>query len=69
VDQEYQGLELPLELDPNLGLSLNLLSLSLFSIFVLAVLLNKINSWSEFLTVGWQDHPLDVLSSTEVPSP
>jgi hypothetical protein len=42
---------------PNLGLSLDLFSLRLFSIFVLAVLLDRNNSDSEFLTVGWQLHP------------
>jgi hypothetical protein len=44
---------------PNLGLSLDILSLSLFSIFVPAVLLDRNNSASEFLTVGWQPHPCD----------
>ena len=44
----------PLELDLNLGGSLNLLSLLLFSIFVASVVLD--NSGSEFLTVGWQLH-------------
>jgi hypothetical protein len=39
------------------GLSLNRISLSLFSIFVPAVLLDRNNSGSEFLTVGWQLHP------------
>jgi hypothetical protein len=58
-----------------LGLSLNLLSLSLFSIFVPAVLLDRNNSGSEFLTVGWQPHPsLDALFfywrwTPQVPSP
>jgi len=41
----------------NLGLSLDLFSLSLFSIFVPSVLLDRHNSESEFLTVGWQLHP------------
>ena len=44
-------------MDPNLGQSLDLLSLSLFSIFVPAVLLNRDNSGSEILTVGWPSHP------------
>jgi hypothetical protein len=42
---------------PKLGQSLEFLSLSLFSIFVSAVLLDRNNSGSEFLTVGWQPHP------------
>ena len=37
--------------------SLDHLSPSLFSIFVLAVLLDRNNSGSEFLTVGWQPNP------------
>ena len=53
----YQALEPSFELDPNLGLSLDLLSLSLFSIFVSAILLDGNNSESEFLTMGWQPHP------------
>jgi hypothetical protein len=53
----------PLELDPILSLSLNLLFLRLFSIFVPAALSNRNNSGPEFLTVGWQPHPsLDALS-------
>jgi hypothetical protein len=42
----------PLEMDPKLGQSLDSLSLSLFSIFVLEVLLDRNNSGSEFLTFG-----------------
>ena len=67
-------MEPPLELDPKLGWSLNCLFLSVF-IFVPAVLLNRNNSGSEFLTVEWQPHPLlDVLSfywrwTLQVPSP
>jgi hypothetical protein len=49
---------LPLDMDPKLGWSLDLLSPSLFSIFVPAVLLDRKNS--EILTMGW--HPLDALS-------
>jgi hypothetical protein len=45
------------ELDPNLGLSLNLLSLRIFSILVPAVLSDRKNSESEVLTVGWQPYP------------
>ena len=41
---------------PNLGQSLDLLSLSLFSIFVTSVLLDRNNSGSEFLTVRWHPH-------------
>jgi hypothetical protein len=37
-----------------LSLSLNLLFLRLFSIFVPAALSNRNNSGPEFLTVGWQ---------------
>jgi hypothetical protein len=47
-------MEPPLKKNPKLGQSLDLLSLSLFSIFVLAVLLDKNNSGSQFLTVRWQ---------------
>jgi hypothetical protein len=39
-------------MDPKLGLSLDLFSLILFSIFVSEVLLEKNNSGSVFLTVG-----------------
>ena len=49
-------MEPPLKMDHNFNLSLYLLSLSLFSIFVPAVLLGRNNSGSEFLTVGWQPH-------------
>ena len=51
------GLGASLEMDPNLGLSLDCLSLRLLSIFVSAVLLDRNNSGSEFLTVVWQPHP------------
>ena len=51
-----QALELPPEMDDKLGHSLDLSSLSLFSIFVPAVLLDRNNSGSEFLTVEWQPH-------------
>jgi hypothetical protein len=44
-------LEPLLERDPKLGWSLDLLSLSLFSIFVPAVLLDRSNSGSELFTV------------------
>jgi hypothetical protein len=44
-------------MDPNLGRSMDLLSLSLFSIFVSAVLLGRNSSGSVFLTVGWLHHP------------
>jgi hypothetical protein len=44
-------------MDPNLGRSLDLLSPSLISIFVPAVLSNRNNSGLEFLTVRWQPHP------------
>ena len=44
-------------MNPKLGGSLDHLYLSLLSIFVLAVLLDSYNSWSDFLTVGWQPHP------------
>lgn len=51
-----------LELNPNLGLSLDLLFLRLFSIFVPAVLINQNNYGWKFLTVGWQPHcTLDTL--------
>ena len=50
-------LEPPLELDPNLGLSLDLLSFSLFSIFVPEVFSDRNKYRSEFLTVGWQPQP------------
>jgi hypothetical protein len=40
-----------------LALTLDCLSLRLFSIFVPAVLLDRNNSGSEFSTVGWQPHP------------
>ena len=42
---------------PNLGLSLNLLSPNLFSIFGSAVLLDRDNYESEFLALGWQAYP------------
>ena len=64
-----------LELDPNLGLSLDLLFLRLFSIFFPVVLSDRNNSGSELLTVGWQPiFPLDDLSlhwrrTLQVPSP
>jgi hypothetical protein len=38
-------LELPLEIDSNLGLSLDLLSLRVLSIFVLVVLLDRKQFW------------------------
>jgi len=41
------------ELNPNLGLSPDLLFLRFFSIFVPAVLSDRNDSWSEFLTMGW----------------
>jgi hypothetical protein len=41
----------------HLGLSLNLLFLRLFSIFVPTVFSDRNNYESEFLTVGWQPHP------------
>jgi hypothetical protein len=53
-----QVLEPPLEMDCNFGQSLDLLSLSLLSIFVPAVLLHRNNSGSELLTVGLQPIPL-----------
>jgi hypothetical protein len=50
-------------MDPSLGLSPDVLSLSLFSILAPAVLSDRNSSESEFLTVGWQPHPsLDALS-------
>ena len=64
-----------LELDPNLGLSLDLLFLRLFSIFFPVVLSDRNNSGLELLTVGWQPiFPLDDLSlhwrrTLQVPSP
>ena len=45
-----------IELDPNLGLSLDLLFLRLFSIFFAVVLSDRNNSGLELLTVGWQPH-------------
>jgi hypothetical protein len=54
-------------MDPNLGWSMDLLSLSLFSIFVPAVLLDKKKSESEILAVGWQPHTsLDACLSTGI---
>jgi len=44
-------------MDPKVCWSMDLLSLRLFPSFVLAVLLDRNNSGSEFLTVGWQPHP------------
>ena len=46
-----------LELDPNLALSLDLLSQVLFSIFLPTVPSDRNNSGSELLAVGWQPHP------------
>ena len=46
------GTHSPHEMDPNLGQSLDCLSLSLFSIFVPVVLLDRNNSGSEILIVG-----------------
>ena len=57
------GLGAPIELDPNLGLSLDLLFLRLFFSCVPAVLSDRNNSESEFLTVAWQLH-LNGLNST-----
>jgi hypothetical protein len=51
-----------LELDPKLGLSLDLLSLRLFSIFDPEVLLDRDNYGSEFLPVEWQLHPFNLMS-------
>jgi hypothetical protein len=48
-------------MDSNLGLSLNLLSLRFFSIFLPAVILDKNNSGS-VLTAGKVIPPVDVLS-------
>jgi hypothetical protein len=57
-----QALGPPFELHPTLDLSLDLLFLRLFFIFVPAVLSNKNNYGSELLTVGWQPHSsLDAL--------
>ena len=47
-------METSLEIDPKLSRSLYL---SLLSNFVAAVLLDRNNSGSEFLTLGWQPHP------------
>jgi len=47
----------PLELDPTMGMSLDLLFLRFFSILVPAVLSDRNSYGSEFLTVGWQPHP------------
>ena len=56
-------MDIPLEMDPDLGQSLKLLSLSLFSIFVPAFLLDRNSSEPEFLTVdGNPIPPLDTLS-------
>jgi hypothetical protein len=44
-------------MNPKLGQSLDYLSFSLFSIFVLAVLLDKNTSGSEILTVGHEPCP------------
>jgi hypothetical protein len=44
--------DLDSELDPNLGLSLDLLSIRLLSIFVPVVHSDRNNSESEFLTLG-----------------
>jgi hypothetical protein len=48
-------MEPPLELDPNLVWSLDYLSLSLFSIFVPVVLLDRNNSESEMLCLSTGD--------------
>jgi hypothetical protein len=61
--EQCQALGPHLELDTNLDLSMDLLSLGVFSIFVPAVPSDGNNSGSELLTIGWQPHPsLDVLS-------
>jgi hypothetical protein len=46
-----------LERDPNFVRLLNLHFLSLFSVFVTAVLSDRNIFESEFLIVGWQQHP------------
>jgi hypothetical protein len=53
-------LEPLLELDLNLGLTLDLLSLKLFSIFLSGVLSDRNKCGLEFLTVGWMKCPTTV---------
>ena len=58
-----QVLGSPLELDPTLGQLLEILFLRLLSISIPAVLSDRNNYGSEFLTLGWQPHPsFDALS-------
>jgi hypothetical protein len=52
----------PLKLDPNLGLSFDLLFFRLFSIFVPAILSDGNNSQSEYLTVGIATRSLQLMS-------
>jgi hypothetical protein len=52
-------------MDSKLGHSLDHLSLSLFSSFVPAVLLDRNNSGSEFLTVEWQAQRVGRLGGEE----
>jgi hypothetical protein len=44
-------------MDPNVARSLDLFFLYLLHFFIPAVLLDRDNARSEFLTVGWQPHP------------
>jgi hypothetical protein len=53
ISRQCQGSQPPCELDHNLGLSLELLSVMLFSIFVPEVPSDRNNSESEVLTMGW----------------